>query len=136
VLDVARRLSHHRQFLREVARTSAAVEVQWDIADVRRSLAFVNEHGERADGKTAAAVGRIFANTKDEETQRLCLSSLYRINNETAKTTLVRIYRDRAADARWRALSAEYLRKAARESQRISDGDARIIATISAAEGQ
>jgi hypothetical protein len=135
-LDIARRLAHHRQFLREVARSSAAVEVQWNIAEVRRSLAFVVEHGERADGKTASAVGRIFAHTKDEETQRLCLSSLYRINNETAKNTLVRIYRDEAADARWRTLSAEYLRKAARESQRISDGDARIIAAISATEGQ
>ncbi|HEX8457958.1 MAG TPA: hypothetical protein VF656_11725 [Pyrinomonadaceae bacterium] len=135
-LDIARRLAHHRQFLREVAASSAAVEVQWNIEDVRRALAFVNEHGERADGKTASAVGRIFAHTKDAETQRLCLSSLYRINNETAKTTLVRIYRDAAADARWRALSAGYLRRAARESQRISQGDARIIATISATEGQ
>ena len=135
-LDTARRLSHHSEFLREVARTSTAVEVQWNIEDVRRSLAFVQEHGERAGGKTASAVGRIFAHTKDEETQRLCLLSLYRINNETAKTTLVRIYRDEGADARWRTLSAEYLRKAARESQRISDGDARIIAAISATEGQ
>ena len=135
-LDAARKLAHHRQFLREVARSSAAVEVQWNIAEVRRSLAFINEHGARADGKTAAAVGRIFAHTKDEETQKLCLSSLYRINNETAKNTLVRIYRDEAADARWRALSAQYLRQATRESQRISTNDARIIATISAMEGQ
>jgi hypothetical protein len=90
----------------------------------------------RADGKTAEAVGRIFAHTKDEETQKLCLASLYRINNETAKNTLVRIYRDEAADARWRALSAQYLRQATREAQRISTNDARIIATISAMEGQ
>ncbi|HZH32445.1 MAG TPA: hypothetical protein VEY11_16900 [Pyrinomonadaceae bacterium] len=135
-LDTSRRLAHHRQFLREVARSSASVEVQWRIEDVRRALAFVNEHGERADGHTASAIARIFAHTKDEETQMLCLSSLYRINNETAKTALVRIYRDETADARWRALSASYLRKAARESQRISEGDARIIASISAAEGQ
>jgi hypothetical protein len=135
-LDAARKLSYHRQFLREVARSSAEVEVQWNIEDVRRSLAYINEHGARADGKTAEAVGRIFAHTKDEETQKLCLSSLYRINNETAKNTLVRIYRDEAADARWRALSAQYLRQAAREAQRISTHDARIIATISAMEGQ
>lgn len=135
-LDAARKLAYHRQFLREVARSSAAVEVQWNIEDVRRSLAFLNEQGERADGKTAEAVGRIFAHTKDEETQKLCLSSLYRINNKTAKNTLVRIYRDEAADARWRALSAQYLRQATRESQRISTTDARIIATISASEGQ
>ncbi|HJR07122.1 MAG TPA: hypothetical protein VJ842_07690, partial [Pyrinomonadaceae bacterium] len=80
-LDTARRLTYHRQFLREVARSSAEVEVQWNIEDVRRSLAFVNEHGERADGKTASAIGHIFAHTKDEPTQKLCLSSLYRINN-------------------------------------------------------
>jgi hypothetical protein len=135
-LDAARKLAHHRQFLREVARSSAAVEVQWNIVEVRRSLEFINEHGARADGKTAEAVGRIFAHTKDEETQKLCLSSLYRINNETAKNTLVRIYRDEAADARWRALSAQYLRQATRESQRISTNDARIIATMSAMEGQ
>ncbi|HYO99649.1 MAG TPA: hypothetical protein VER76_05625, partial [Pyrinomonadaceae bacterium] len=102
----------------------------------RRSLAYVNEHGQRADGKTAAAIGHIFAHTKDEETQKLCLSSLYRINNETAKNALVRIYRDAPEDARWRALSAQYLRQAARESQRISNKDARFINTISAAEGQ
>ena len=86
--------------MREVAGSSAAVEVQWNIEEVRRSLAYVNEHGQRADGKTAAAIGHIFAHTKDEATQKLCLSSLYRINNETAKNTLVRIYRDAAEDAR------------------------------------
>jgi len=135
-LDASRKLAYHRQFLREVARSSAEVEVQWNIADVRRSLEFIAAHGEHADGKTAAAVGRIFAQTKDEETQKLCLSGLYRINNETAKNTLVRIYRDEAADARWRILSAQYLRQAAREAQRISTGDARFISTIAAVEGQ
>lgn len=135
-LDNARRLARHRQFLREVARSSAEVEVQWNIADVRRSLEFIAGHGERADGKTAAAIGLIFAHTKDVETQKLCLSGLYRINNETAKNTLVRIYRDEAADARWRVLSAQYLRQAAREAQRISTDDARFISTITAVEGQ
>jgi hypothetical protein len=135
-LDDARKLAHHRQFLREVARSSAEVEVQWDIREVRRSLEFIAGHGQHADGKTAAAVGRIFAQTKDEMIQKLCLSSLYRINNEMAKNTLVRIYRDEAADARWRALSAQYLRQAAREAQRISTNDARFISTIAAVEGQ
>jgi hypothetical protein len=135
-LDVSRKLAHHRNFLREVARSSTEVEVQWNIADVRRSLEFIAEHGERADGKTATAVGRIFAQTKDEETKKLCLSGLYRINNEAAKNTLVRIYRDETADARWRTLSAQYLRQATREAQRISTGDARFISTITTVEGQ
>ena len=130
VLDTARQLAYHRHFLREVAQTSARVEVQWEIADVRRSLAFVAEHGARADAKTAVAVARIFAATQDEETQRLCLGSLYRINNEAAKDALARIYRDEVQEERWRTLSAAYLRRAAGEQQRIAPATAKIIATI------
>ncbi|HKP71730.1 MAG TPA: hypothetical protein VJT82_02265 [Pyrinomonadaceae bacterium] len=129
-LDIERRLTHHRQFLREVAKSSSQVEVQWDIADVRRSLQFINEHGERADSKTSKAIAQIFARTGDEETRKLCLGSLYRINNEAAKNSLVRIYRDAASDERWRAMSAEYLLKATREEQRISANDAKFIATM------
>ena len=129
-LDTARQLAYHRRFLREVAKTSARVEVQWEIADVRRSLAFIAEHGARADSKTAAAVALIFARTQDEEAQRLCLGSLYRINNEAAKDALARIYRDEAQDERWRTLSAAYLRRAADEQQRIAPATAKFIATI------
>ncbi len=129
-LNVERTLAYHRQFLREVAKSSAQVEVQWNIADVRRALEFINEHGERADGKTASAIASIFAHTNDEAAQKLCLSGLYRINNETAKNSLVRIYRDHTADAQWRTLSAEYLIRAAREEQRISPNDAKFIATF------
>jgi hypothetical protein len=42
----------------------------------------------------------------------------------------VRIYRDESEDARWRSLSAGYLRAAARSQQRISAADAKIIAAI------
>ncbi len=129
-LDTTRQLAYHRRFLREVAKTSARVEVQWNIADVRRSLEYVAAQGTRADGKTAEAVARIFARTEDAETQRLCLDSLYRINNEAAKDALARIYRDAQQDERWRTLSAEYLRRAAREDQRIAPATAKIIATI------
>lgn len=129
-LDTARQLAYQRRFLREVARTSAQVEVQWNIADVRRALAFIAAHGARADGKTADAIARIFAHTQDDEAQRLCLNGLYRINNETAKAALARIYRDTAQDTRWRTLSADYLRRAAREEQRIAPDTAKIIATI------
>ena len=87
-------------------------------------------HGARADGQTATAVARIFARTEDEETRRLCLDGLYRINNETAKDALARVYRDGQQAERWRTLSAEYLRRAAREEQRIAPATAKIIATI------
>jgi hypothetical protein len=129
-LDVERSLSRHRKFLREVAQTSSQIEVEWDVAEVRRSLEFLAAHGESADGKTSAAVARIFTRTADEGVRRLCLDCLYRINNETAKNSLVRIYRDESEDARWRAKSAEYLRAAARSQQHISPADAKIIAAI------
>ena len=129
-LDAGRRLAYHRRFLREVAKSSAQVEVQWEIGDVRRSLQFVAENGRRADDQTAAAVARIFSLTRDDEARRLCLLGLYRIDNERAKSSLVRIYKDEAQDARWRQLSADYLRRAAREEQRISQDDARVIATM------
>lgn len=129
-LDESRQLAYHRRFIREVAQTSARVEVQWRVADVLRSLEYLAAHGTRADSKTAAAVERIFMHTQEADIQRLCLSSLYRIDNETAKAALARIYRDEAQDARWRALSAEYLRRAAREDQHIAPATAKVIAEL------
>jgi hypothetical protein len=129
-LDTERRLAFHRRFLREVSKSSPLVEVVWNMDEVRRSLRFVAEYGSRADAKTSAATARIFARTHDEETRRLCLNCLYRINNETAKAELLRIYRtgDLAPDLR--TLSLEYLRLAIREEQRIAPSDAKIIAAV------
>lgn len=129
-LDIARRLSFHERFLREVARSSPQIEVVWNMEEVRRSLLFVADHGELASGKAASAAARIFARTQDEETLRLSLNCLYRINNETAKAELLRIYRDAKLDARWRMLSAEYLRLAVEHEQRIAPADAKAILSV------
>jgi hypothetical protein len=129
-LDTERTLARHRKFLREVAKTSSQVEVEWKIEDVRRALEYVAAHGERANGATAEAVARIFARTADEQLRSLCLNCLFHINDEAAKNSLVKIYRDDSQDARWRTLSADYLRAAARTQQRISPADAKIIAAI------
>lgn len=126
-IDVARRLAYHRRFLREVSKSSPIVEVVWDMTEVRRSLLFVADHAAGADGATAAAAARIFARTKDEETQRLSLDCLYRINNETAKNALWRIHQDQTVADSLRALSADYLRRAVREEQRISPTDSKAI---------
>jgi hypothetical protein len=129
-LEVSRRVSYHVRFLREVARSSPRVEVVWNIEDVRRSLRFIAEHGAQVSGKGATAAARIFAQTEDEETRLLSLNCLYRINNETAKNELLRIYRDPQLDARWREMTAEYLRRAVREEQRISHADAKAILSM------
>lgn len=129
-LDIQRRLAYHERFLREVAKSSPQIEVVQNMDEVRRSLRFIAEHGEQASGKAATASARIFAQTQDEETLRLSLNCLYRINNETAKAELLRIYRDAKLDAKWRAQSAEYLRLAVKQEQRIAPSDAKAILSV------
>ena len=129
-MDIKRQLAFHERFLREVAKSSPRIEVVWNIEDVRRSLRFIIEHGQAASGKTASVTASIFTRTEDEETRKLCLDGLYRINNETAKKQLLRIYRDEKLEARWRTQSAEYLRLALKEEQRIAPADARAILSV------
>jgi hypothetical protein len=129
-MDIKRQLAFHERFLREAAKSSPRVEVVWNIEDVRRSLRFIAEHGEDATGKTASVTASIFMRTEDEEARKLCLDGLYRINNETAKKQLLHIYRDEKLEARWRTQSAEYLRLALKEEQRIAPADARAILSV------
>ena len=129
-LDVNRQLAYHERYLRQVAKSSPQIEIVWNIEDVRRSLRFIAENGATADRKVASAAARIFTRTQDEETRNLCLNGLYRINNETAKKELLRIYRDQKLEARWRTQSAEYLRLALKEEQRIAPADAKAILSV------
>jgi hypothetical protein len=130
-LDAERRLAFHKRFLERVARSTPVVEVVWNVEDVRRSLRFVASADTRGDEGAARAAARIFAQTADAETRRLCLDCLYRIDNEAAKTALLRIYQSPGVEPELRLLTAEYLRNALREEQRITPEDARaIIAAI------
>jgi hypothetical protein len=126
-LDGERRLAYHKKFLQEVARSTPVVEVVWNVEDVRRSLRYVAGADTRGDAGAARAAAKIFEQTNDEETRRLCLDCLYRINNEAAKSALLRIYRSPELDPELRRLTAEHLRNALREDQRIAPEDARAI---------
>jgi hypothetical protein len=126
-LDAERRLAYHKRFLERVARSTPVVEVVWNIEDVRRSLRYVAEAGERGDAGVARAAAKIFSQTQDAETRRLCIAGLYRINNEAAKGALLRLYRTPGLDPELRTLTAEYLRNALREEQRIAREDAKAI---------
>ena len=129
-LDKERRMSYYRRYLRDVARSSPRVEIVANMDEVRRALRFVAENGALADGQTAQAAAKIFAQTEDEETRDLALRCLYRINDEAAKSALLRIYRDQQIEARWRELSVEYLRQAMREEQRIAPSDQKAILSV------
>lgn len=129
-MDTRRRLDFHERYLREVARVSSRPEVDGNVEAIRRSLAFVSQNGTDAQSKTAQAVAKIFSITEDAEIRSLCLSGLYRINNSTAKKELLAIYENQSLDARWRDLSAGYLRLAVKEGQRIAPRNAKTIVKI------
>lgn len=129
-LDAQRRMAYYRRFLRVVARSTPQVEVAYNMEEVRRALQFVADNGALADGKTAQAAAKVFAQTRDDDIRTLALRCLYRINSVTAKSELLRIYKDQQTEARWREMSAEYLRLAVREEQRIAPSDAKAIMSV------
>ncbi len=109
-LDIARRLQHHTRFLQQVAKTSAEIDITWNLEDVRRSLHFIAEHGSEAGSTAATATAKIFARTKDDETRRACLDSLSRIHSSKAKSELLRISQNNEVDKALRELASDYLR--------------------------
>ena len=113
-IDIARRLQYHAQFLQQIAKSTAEVDITWNLEDVKRSLHFIAEHGSEAGSNTAAVTARIFARTKDIETRRACLDSLSRIHSPKAKNELLRISQNNDVDKKLRDLASEYLAKGPR----------------------
>jgi hypothetical protein len=108
-LNIARRLTYHTRFLREVSQSSPRVEVVWNLDEVRRSLRFIAEHGSEADAEAIVATAKIFARTEDDETRRICVESLSRIDNSKAKNELIRISHNKDLTQAWKDLIAAYL---------------------------
>jgi hypothetical protein len=108
-LDIARRLSYHTRFLREVAQSGPKIDVIWNLEEVKRSLLFIAEHGSEADARAIGATAKIFNRTEDDETRRACLESLSRINSPKARTELIRISQNKDLNQGWRDLIAAYL---------------------------
>ena len=109
-LDIARRLQYHTNFLQQLAKSTAEVEITANMSDVLRSLHFIAEHGHEAGDGAVAATAKIFARTKDEETRRACLDSLSRINTAKARNALQLISQNPAVDQTLREIAADYLR--------------------------
>ncbi|MEQ1604956.1 MAG: hypothetical protein ABL999_08810 [Pyrinomonadaceae bacterium] len=129
-LDTRRQLDYHERFLREVAFTSADPEIDSRPDAIKVSLSFVSHNGSAAQEKTTRALAKIFSISRDDDIQTLCLMGLYRINSSAAKKELLAIYKNSRVEDRWRNTSAEYLRLALKEGQRMSVSDARLIANI------
>jgi len=119
-LDIARRLSYHTAFLRQVAKAGIQVEVAWNAEDICKSLNFIAEHGDKAGEHAVAAAAQIFARTKDDDVRRACLESLSRISSNKAKTELLKISENQLLDQRWRDTAASALRQLNEPAQPIA----------------
>jgi len=119
-LDIARRLQYHTNFLQQIAKSSAEIEITSNIHDVLRSLHFIAEHGSEAGASAASATAKIFARTQHDETRRACLDSLSRIGNSKAKHELMRISQNPAIDQTLRDIAADYLRGVSRPGEPIA----------------
>ena len=119
-LDIARRLQYHTQFLEQIAKSTAEVEITSNTSDVLRSLRFIAEHGAEAGSRSAAVTAKIFARTQDDETRRACLDGLSRIDNSKAKHELLRISQNPKVNQTLRDIAADHLRGVTPPAQPIS----------------
>jgi hypothetical protein len=109
-IDVARRLAYHTLFLREVAKSSPQIDVVWNLDEVKHSLMFIMDHATEADAKIAVAAAKIFLQTQDSETRRICLESLSRMTNPKAKSELLRLSQQKDLEQADRDLVISYLK--------------------------
>ena len=126
-LEATRLIRYHTNILVEVAKSSPQTEVAWDIEMVRRSLRALADRGAGASGSAAHAAAMLFRQTNDDEARRLCLDALYKINNQSARSELVRLYRLEQPQSEWRAAIADHLRKAVTEDSRMKPAEVKAM---------
>jgi len=126
-LEATRVIKYHTNILVEAAKSSPQTEVAWDIEMVRRSLRVLADRGPDANGSAAHAAALIFRQTNDDEARRLCLDALYKINNQSARSELVRLYRLAQPQSEWRAAIADHLRKAVTEDRRMKPAEVKAV---------
>jgi hypothetical protein len=126
-LELARRVQYHTQFLDQVSKSSPQVEVAWDAATVQKSLRFLADNAVAANGSTAKVAARVFQRSTDEESRKLCLDVLSRINDKTARKEMLRIFREEPPGSEWRAVVAARLRKAVNDADRIKANEANSV---------
>jgi hypothetical protein len=108
-LDVKRRLDYHTKYLQQVAKSNFQIDVAWNLEAIRKSLAYIAEHGDEAGSNAVLAAGKIFSRTRDEETRRACLESLVKIASPKARNELLRISQNKDLEPTWKDTVNSYL---------------------------
>lgn len=129
-MDAARQLRYHERVLNELAYRSVRPEIDSDTTELRNALAYLSENASAASSKTAKSLSKIFRISSDEDTRRLCLTALYKVDNSTAKAELLAIYNDQKVETEWRELSAQFLKRSVAEGKRVSHQTAAGIAVL------
>ena len=111
-VDRRRQIQYHTQLLLKVVRSTAMIEVSFDITDVNHSLRYIAQNGKFADARTVQVLKQAFNKTEVFETRVLCLRSLGTIATVAAKKELQRITDDEQLTVEWRELAADQLRVA------------------------
>jgi len=129
-----RQLAYHTRFLRQIARSTALVEVSWRMEEVLPSLRYIAENGTEKDKEAAKAVGSIFSRTEDVLAKEICLSAMKRIGNKTARREMLRIYNDDTVAPDWRIAFAEYLQIPPPQRSRDAKTEASVGSSIDVSE--
>ena len=124
-MELARRMAYHTQFLSEVAKSSPQTDVAWDITMVKQSLQFLAEEGVLAKDTAAKAAATIFQKTSDEETRRLSLDALSKMNHKEARKQLLLLFQVQPAQSELRADIAGRLRRAVADDDQIKPKEAK-----------
>jgi hypothetical protein len=110
-----------------VAKSSPQTDVAWDVTVIRQSLQFLADDGSTAGSKAAKAVGAIFEKTSDDESRRLSLEALSKINNQAARKELLRLFQLQPPQSELRADLAARLRKALTENDSVKPKEAKLL---------
>ena len=126
-MELSRRVTYHTNFLREVAKSSPQTDVAWDISVVRRSLQFFADQGSAASNAAARATGTIFEKTSDDETRRLSLDALSKMNNKAARKELLRLFKLQPSQSELRADISARLRRALESNAQVKPKEAKLL---------
>lgn len=125
--DLRRQLDYHERVIRETAYYSVRPEIDSNVAVLMRSVNFVAQKGTLAGGKTAKALGKIFAGTQQEDIREQILAALFKIDSSSAKSELTAIYANERFDQRWRDAASDYLKRSRAEKQTAPKRDTAVV---------
>lgn len=126
-MELSRRVAYHTQFLTEVAKSSPQTEVAWDIGMVRQSLQFFADQAATASNGAAKAAGAIFEKTNDDETRRLSIEALSKMNSKAARKELLHLFQLQPPQSELRADIAARLRQALADNDQIKPKEAKLL---------